>query len=82
MPHQPLTLRGVFDIDPHRLLKGLHGCGINLQLYEAFVTLTLTVYRKGCTCAQSTLILLWVFDRVVAQPLLFAIVILSFLRQP
>ena len=31
--------------------------------------------------APKTTVLLCVFDRVVAQPLLFAIVILSFLRQ-
>ena len=29
-PNQALTLQCFFDIDPHRLLKGLHWCRINL----------------------------------------------------
>ena len=42
-------LRGVFDIDPHRLPKGLHAEIEKCKLDEVFLTLTLTVYRKGCT---------------------------------
>ena len=36
MPNQPLTLPGVLDIDPHRLLRGLPVCRINLDFTVGF----------------------------------------------
>ena len=40
--------RGVFNIDTHKVPRGLHRLRCKLQLYEALLTLTRTKCREGC----------------------------------
>ena len=51
---QPIILRGVFDIDTHKVPKGLHAWKCTFKLCEVLLTSTRAKCREGCPCPNAT----------------------------